>query len=371
MKAVSRTIGWCTAFLCAVVAIAQAPPGSVDPRIRDPKDDRPCLSADGKLLVWVRARDPKLSLCLLTSPFDGKRTELPLGPAEYPVPDLRMSLDGRHLFWNRNGLWHATLTDGTFGKPEQLPLEIGPFGLQTNADGSALATLVDGPSTPTTWPSWRAAAPAYRTRDGWAQERISPQELGKLAERTVIDASGRYLVYMLDGIKQARRGERGWMVSSIDFAGHNLTAVALSSDGQTMLLTGRKSDEVPPKAHPYIAHVWLSHRRNDQWQQPELILRDHECSYYSHTMSPDGRWLMWVEYERGSDGNAIVRSQLRLMRRGEHGWEQPISLFDEARWVQVWNTALANDGTAAWTIVGKPAWRGYVCPVGGKAVCLD
>jgi hypothetical protein len=331
------------------------------------------LSADGQVLVWVRVRELKVSLCALAAPFTGARNELPLGPAFSPLPSVCLSLDGRHVFWDKDGqVWHASLEKTRFGQPSKLPVKAGMFGLQTNADGGVLTVLIDGPNTPTIAPSYRALVTAIRTGDGWTQQSpLTPFEHGKLASGTLLDGPGRYLVFTLDGPKQAVRGQDGWKIAPLKFPGYNVTPAALSADGRVMLLRGRRADEQP--ARPEIinlSHVWLSRRAGDQWHAPELVLRDRGANYYNVAMSPDGRWLMWVEFDRDQAGKT-VRTRLRQMCREGQGWTEPKTLVDREDFLQFWNTCVADDGTAAWTTIAGQPWKGYVRAAGGATIYLD
>ena len=269
------------------------------PLVQDPVDQTLQLSSDGQTLVWVRVRESKVSLCALAAPFTGVRGELLLGPAREPLPTVRLSYDGRHAFWSKDGkVWHASLDTVRFGQPAMLPVEAGLFGLQCNADGSVLSMLIDGPNTPTISPSYRAVVTAHRTGGRWTQQSpLTALEHGTLAEGTLLDGPGRYLIFTFEGHKQAVRSQQGWKVFPLEFSGYSVSPAALSADGRVMLLRGRKADEQP--ARPEIAnlsHIWLSRRARDQWQMPELVLRDREVNYYKEAMSPDGRWLTWVRY---------------------------------------------------------------------------
>jgi hypothetical protein len=312
-------------------------------------------------------------LCALAAPFTGARGELFLGPAREPLPTVRLSGDGRHAFWNKDGrIWHASLDTVRFGQPAMLPVEAGLFGLQCNADGSVLSMLIDGPNSPTLIPSYRAVVTAHRTGGRWTQQPpLTALEHGKLAKGTLLDGPGRYLVFTLDGSKQAVRTQRGWKVLPLEFPGYDVSPAALSADGQVMLLRGRKADEQP--ARPEIvnlSHVWLSRRSGDQWQTPELVLRDREVNYYQEAMSPDARWLTWVEYDRDRQ-MGIVRTRLRLMCHERQGWSEPETVVDQEGFLQFWNTCVADNGTVAWTTIAGEPRKGYVRAPGGKMVCLD
>jgi hypothetical protein len=363
-------------LLWVIAAPGAQPPGvpvTVDPFVRHPVDQTLRLSADGQTLVWVRVRKSKVSLCALAAPFTAARGELFLGPAIAPLPTVRLSFDGRHAFWNKDGqVWHASQKTSRFGQPAILPVKAGRFGFQCNADGSVLSMLIDGPSTATISPSYRAVAIANRTDGGWIQPPpLTSLEHGKLADGTLLDGLGRYLIFKCDGHKQAVRSQEGWKISPLEFPGYNVSPAALSVDGQVMLLRGRKSDERPDRPEiANLSHVWLSRRTKDRWQRPELVLRDREVNYYKEAMSPDGRWLTWVEYDRDQQMK-IVRTRLRLMFRERKGWTKPKTVVDQKGFWQFWNTCIANNGTVAWTtIVGKP-WKGYVRALGGTTICLD
>jgi hypothetical protein len=331
------------------------------------------VSANGRALAWVRVRELKLSLCALTAPFTGASSELPLGSATHPLPPLALSLDGRHVFWSREGdVWHAALDDARFGQPTKLPVKAGQFGLRTNANGSVLFTLVDGPNTPTISPSYRALITANRTDGGWAEQPpLTPMEHGKLAWGTLLDGEGRFLVFTFEGHKQAVRDQDNWSISPLEFPGYNVSPAALSADGRLLLLRGRKADEQPSRPEIVnLSHVWWSRRTKDGWQTPEMILRDREVNYYNEAMSPGGRWLLWGEYDRDQPMK-IVRTRLRLMCREGHGWTEPQTVVDREGYLQFWNTCVADDGTAAWTTIAGQSWKGYVRAPGGTTICLD
>jgi len=363
----------CAVLLCSPLMLAlAAQPVSVDRSIRHPVDMSPRLSADGKVLVWVRARDGKAKLCVSPAPFDAPPAGLPLGPAMAPLPPVGLSLDGRHVFWQMKGsVWHCVLKDARPATPERLPVKAGPFGLQTNGDGSVLAVLLDGPPSPRRSPSWRAVSVAVRTRGGWRQgEPITSTRQGQLARSLCLDGSGRYLVFDRGGLKQGTRGAEGWTVCELRIKGFHVRISALSADGCLMLLRGRKHHEQrerPKLAH--LSHVWLSRRVDGRWQTPELVLRDRQINYYNETMSPNGRGLMWVEFDR-DERSTILKTRLRLMRRDAEGWTEPQTLVEQKGFLQFRSTALANDGTAAWSTVAGNTKKSFVRTPTGATIRL-
>ena len=366
------TTGTCALLVFSPLVLAMAAQPVIDRAIRHAVDMSPRLSADGKVLVWVRARDGNASLCVSPAPFGRPPAALPLGPALDPLPRVCLSLDGRHVFWKAKGaVWHCVLDDARPGRPEKLSVKAGPFGLQTNADGSVLAMLLDGPNSPRRSPSWRAVSTAVRTTAGWTQDKpLTPTREGQLAWGLRLDGVGRYLVFDLGGPKQAVRGADGWVASALRLKGFNVRPSALSADGRLLLLRGRKHDERPARPElKNLSHVWLARRVDGRWQTPELVLRDRQINFYNETLSPNGRWLMWVEFDR-DEKMGILKTRLRLMRREAKGWTEPKTLVEQKGFLQFWNTALADDGTAAWTTIGGQAMQSFVRAPDGETIRL-
>ena len=331
------------------------------------------LSGDGQTLVWVRVRERNVLLCRLFAPFTGARGELPLGPADQPLPTVRLSFDGRHAFWSKGAeVWHAALEKDRLEQPTRLPVKAGLFDLQCNADGSVLSMLIDGPDSPKLSPSYRVVATAYRTQSDWIQPPpLTAVEHGKLAEGVLLDGQGRYLIFTLGAPKQAVLSHEGWNISPLKFPGYAVSPAALSVDGQVLLLRGRKADEQPVRPEiANLSHVWLSRRAKDQWQTPELVLRDRAVNYYNLAMSPDGRWLAWVEFERDEKMN-ILSTRLRRMCHERQGWREPQTVTGQDGCLEVENTCIADDGTVAWSTSAGEHCKGYVQTPGGKAICLD
>ena len=211
---------------------------------------------------------------------------------------------------------------------------------------------------------------AVRTTAGWTQDKpLAPTREGQLAWSLRLDGVGRYLVFDLGGPKQAVRGADGWVASELRFKGFNVRPSALSADGRLLLLRGRKHDERPARPElENLSHVWLARRVDGRWQTPELVLRDRQINYYNETLSPNGRWLMWVEYDR-DEKMGILRTRLRLMRREAEGWTDPKTLVEQEGFLQFWHTALADDGTAAWTPIGGEM-RSFVRAPDGETIRL-
>ncbi|MBT3288787.1 MAG: hypothetical protein HN849_05950 [Victivallales bacterium] len=266
------------------------------------------------------------------------------------------------------------IDQGRFGKPEKLPIKAGwSRSLLCNADGSVLATLICGPPSGTDLAtSYAAVVAVQRYVMGWAQhDPLTPLELGKAARGMLLDGAGRLLIYQFGGIKQAVRNEEDdWDVSPLMFPGYDVLPKALSADGKVMLLEGCRADErVASPERVNQRHVWISTRKEGDWGTPELVPRVGDVSYWNLAMSPNGRWLAWVEFDRGEDGNTITRTRLRIMRRKRKRWGEPENVLDQKGYQQVWNTCVTDRGTVAWTVC--KGWKGYVQELGKKTVCLD
>jgi len=366
-------------FCCLLVALTVAPISAVSLTIaplQGPRDEQLQLSVDGRLLVWLRVRGTSISLCVLAAPFTGERSELPLLGWTPSAPRLRLSGDGRHAFWSneRGQVWHVPIEQARLGKPEKLPIKAGGFAsIQCNADGSVLAVGVCGPPSGPSWTSqYTAVVTVQRYMRGWVQhDPLTPLRDGNRAQVMLLAGSGRVLVYRFDGIKQAVRNEEDdWDVSPLVFPGYDVTPEALSADGNVMLLKGCSDAERASRPGGVNQrHVWLSTCEEGNWGTPELVLRNRNANYYNLAMSPNGRWLAWIEFDRGEDGNTIRRTRLRTMRHKRKGWGKPRDVLDQTGFQQVWNTCISDRGAVAWTTC--KGWKGYVREFGKKTVCLD
>lgn len=74
--------------------------------------------------------------------------------------------------------------------------------------------------------------------------------------------------------------------------------------------------------------VWtlmVVHKTESGWTKPEQVVPAHPFPVaWSSAISPDGNSVVWVELERGDDGNAIISKRLQMSCKGVDGkWSAP------------------------------------------------
>lgn len=205
-----------------------------NPPLRGMHEGPPCLSHDGRTLAWFHREDEKAYLCVLKSPWDKPPRKVAMRNSQdegYRLTDcVQLSGDGRHAFVNGQ---HVEIVDGKPIVRGVLPGSISPFGVAASFDGSQLAALIGGRG--------KGVRLLSRTGARYVQGVIlTPPKSPHPARNQLISADGKVMVCEL-GINphQAVLGKTGWRKGAITHKRKiGMIPLALSSDGQTLLLQG-------------------------------------------------------------------------------------------------------------------------------------
>jgi hypothetical protein len=328
------------------------------------RDWAPVFLGDGPTLAWLRQQDCGVSLCTAAPPYAAAAACRRLAQASCAINQLgraAASGDGRHVFVAlEGGLTHLML-DGTAVTGEEAIPEAGfSLDLAPAADGSRLFTETDGPSTAVQSPGWRAVTLYERTDAGWSRTLLTAAEPPRLAELIAAAAAGRTVLYVEgsadrwgtpERIRVAEETDGGWRDDDLAFRGLALRPVALAADGRALLLRGfpRAEGDAPAGFHLYLAR-----REDGGWSEPAVVVRDEpRASVYLPGMSADGFEVFWEHYTRGEDGNAIVRSEVRVIRFRDGGWSEPAIVAGYDGHFQIDRLTFNGRGQAAFDVFSR------------------
>ena len=305
-------------------------------------DGSPCLSHDGKTLVWFHREAEQAYLCVLTFPWHGAPQKVEVRNAlrvrNYTDP-IQLSGDGCQALVTGQ---HVEIVDGKPMVRGRLPELVSYFGAAVSFDGSAVVTSIEGGRRVRLF-----SCEEGRYVKGAA---LTPTNSRQPVRNWLISGDGKVVMYEQgDTLWQARSGGTTWQMGPIPPERPiGMTPRSLSADGRMLLARGITLARGRKAASIYL---W-SRDGSGKWQEPKLVLDNQRHAVYNCRMSADARTVLWVHYTRDNNSR-ITRTELKFIRQQGDGWSEPTTVLKQEGHIQFGDISLADNDVLAYTLTTK------------------